>query len=95
MVITIALIAYLDFESFVIRQLHPLLEQKGFKVESIFLKARDANALMPTEKEIADKLKIEQKAARYFLTNKEKIEKEIIRAINLFHPDEDIKKPYS
>ena len=48
-----------------------------------------------TEKEIADKLKIEQKAARYFLTNKEKIEKEIIRAINLFHPDEDIKKPYS
>lgn len=51
MAITIALIAYLDFESFVIRQLHPLLEQKGFKVESIFLKARGNNS--PTEKEIS------------------------------------------
>lgn len=50
MPITIALISYLDFESFVIRQLHPLLEQKGFNVKSIFLKARTGNK--PTEKEI-------------------------------------------
>ncbi len=50
MAITVALVAFLDFESFVIRQLHPLLEKKGYNAKSIFLKARDGP--YPSDNEI-------------------------------------------